>query len=173
MSKTCLYNFSYKKNYWIFITPRHYRGHSAIVQPNTNFATVDSRVTVGGCSMEYEYKLLRQFTTTVGRTSCNSSLKKSQSNSLQGHMRRFCSQLGIEQSTSGWKATGYSENGYPVISKTNYCKLENFPCVLFDIDNVGVLEQATYQNRCCVTVVYICSHPKGKPLPHPWLWWPG
>ena len=37
------------KSYSTFTTTSHYREHSAIVQPNTNFATVHSRVTVGGC----------------------------------------------------------------------------------------------------------------------------
>ena len=63
--------------------------HSATVQYDTNFATVRSQVTLGGCSVDYEYKLLRQFTTTVGGTSCYLWLKQSQSNSLQGHTKRF------------------------------------------------------------------------------------
>jgi len=46
------------------------------VRHNTNLATVHSRVTVGGCWMEYEYKLLRQFTTTVGGTRCYLWLKR-------------------------------------------------------------------------------------------------
>ena len=60
--QTCLYNISYQ----IFTTTSRYSGHSAIVQHNTNFVTVHSQVTVGGCSVEYKYKLLRLFTTTVG-----------------------------------------------------------------------------------------------------------
>ena len=48
-----------------FTTTSRYRVHSATVQHNTNFATVHSQVTLGGCSVEYKYKLLRQFTTTV------------------------------------------------------------------------------------------------------------
>ena len=51
--------------YWILTTTSCYRGHSAIVQHNTNFATVHSRVTVGGCSVEYEYKLSHQFAHVV------------------------------------------------------------------------------------------------------------
>ena len=47
------------------------------------------RVTVGSCSMEYEYKLLRQFTTTVGGTRCSFRLKQSQSNSVQGNTKHF------------------------------------------------------------------------------------
>ena len=99
---------------------------SAIVQHKTNFATVHSQVTLGGCSVENEYKLLCQFTTTLGGTSCYLWLTQSQRNSLQGHMKHFCSYLGIEQNGSGWKATGYSKNGYPVTSKTHYGKLKNF-----------------------------------------------
>ena len=63
--------------------------------------TIQSRVTVGGCSTEYKYKPLRQFTTMVGETWCY-LLKQSQSNSLQGHTKRFSSYLGIEQSGSSW-----------------------------------------------------------------------
>ena len=65
MSQTRLYNISYQR---IFTTISHYRGHLAIVQHNTNFATVHSQVTVGGCSVKYECKLLRQCTTMVGAT---------------------------------------------------------------------------------------------------------
>ena len=39
--------FPTKKVLDIFTTTSHYRGHSAIVQYNTNFTTVHSRVTVG------------------------------------------------------------------------------------------------------------------------------
>ena len=46
------------KSYQIVTTTSCYRGHSAILQCNTTFATVHSQVTVGGCSVEYEYKLL-------------------------------------------------------------------------------------------------------------------
>ena len=42
------------------------RAFSCIVGHSTNLATLHSRVIVGNCSMEYEYKLLRQLTTTVG-----------------------------------------------------------------------------------------------------------
>ena len=47
--------------YQIFTTTNCYRGHSAIVWQSTNFATVQSRVTVGGSSVEYEYKFLCLF----------------------------------------------------------------------------------------------------------------
>ena len=57
-----------KKSYRIFTITSRYRGHSALVQHNTNFATVHSWETVGGCLVEYEYKLLHQFTTTVEET---------------------------------------------------------------------------------------------------------
>ena len=63
MPQTCLYFL--QKSYWIFTTISHYRGNSAIVQHSTNFATVYSRVTVGGCSVEYEYKVLRQLARVV------------------------------------------------------------------------------------------------------------
>ena len=76
------------------------RQTQSIVQVN-NFTTVHSRVTVGGCSMEYKYKLLCQFTTTVGGARCWLWLKKSQSNSQQGHTKRFSLYLEIELSGSG------------------------------------------------------------------------
>ena len=43
-----------QKNYQIYTTTSYYRGQSVIIQHNTNFATVHSRVTEGGCSVEYE-----------------------------------------------------------------------------------------------------------------------
>ena len=58
MSQTRLYNISCK-SYQIFTTTSHYRGHSAIVCRNTNFAMVYIQVTVGGCLVEYEYATLQ------------------------------------------------------------------------------------------------------------------
>ena len=52
--QTCLYSISYAIR---FSTTSHYRGHSAIVWHNINFTTVHSRVTVGSCLVECEYKL--------------------------------------------------------------------------------------------------------------------
>ena len=80
----------------------------------------------GGCLMEYKYKLLCQFSTTVGGTRCYLWLKQSHSNSLQGHTKHFYSYVGIEQNGSGWKAPGYSKNGYLVTLKKNNGELENF-----------------------------------------------
>ena len=54
------------KSYQIFTTTSRYRWHWAVVQHKTNFATVHSWVTVGNWSVEYEYKLLCQFTRMVG-----------------------------------------------------------------------------------------------------------
>ena len=45
MSRTCLYNISYKKNYQIFTTTCCYGRHSAIVRHNTNFAIVHRQMT--------------------------------------------------------------------------------------------------------------------------------
>ena len=94
MSQTCLYNISYQ------MLPDFYnsQSHSATVQHNTNFATVhmqssDTRQLLGGLRVQ----ILRQFTTTVGGTSCYLWFKQSQSNLLQGHRKRFCSYLGTEQ----------------------------------------------------------------------------
>ena len=101
-----------------------YRGHLAMVGHNIYLTTVHSWVTVGGCSMEYKYKPVHQYTTTVGGTRCHLWLKQSQSNLLQGHTKHFSSYLRIEQSSSSWKATGYSKNGYRVTSQTNYGELE-------------------------------------------------
>ena len=87
MSKTCL--FFLPKSYWIFTTTSHYRGHSAIVQPNTNFAIVHSRVTVGGCSVEYEYKFLRQFARIVAHRMPYTSVLSICTTLLQGHTKHF------------------------------------------------------------------------------------
>ena len=122
----------------IFTTTCHYRRHLAIVRHNANFATVHSRVTVGGCSVEYEYKLLHQFTTTVGGIRCSLWLKQSQSNSLQSHTKRFCSYLKTQQ--SGLEATGYSKNGYPVTLQTNYVYGERF---FFKLLHVALQQSCT------------------------------
>ena len=53
MSQTCLYNISYKKATRLCTTTSRYKWHLAIVQHNTNFATVLSQVTVGSCLVEY------------------------------------------------------------------------------------------------------------------------
>ena len=49
------------------MTTNHYKVHLAIVRHNTNFATVHSGVTVGGCSVEYEYKLLQHGSSSIVR----------------------------------------------------------------------------------------------------------
>ena len=102
----------------MFIITSCYRGHLALVRHNTNLATVHCRVAVGGCSVEYKYKLLCQFTKTVGGTRCYLWFKESQNNSLQGHTKRFCSYVETEHSSSGWKTTGYSQNGYKLREQT-------------------------------------------------------
>jgi len=51
--------------------------------------------------MEYEHKLLHQFTTIVGGSRCYLWLKQSHRNSLQDHTKRFSSYLRTEQSGSG------------------------------------------------------------------------
>ena len=91
------------------------RAFSCIVGHSTNLTTVHSWVIVGSCSMEYEYKLLRQLTTTVCR--CHLCLEQSQSNS--GHTKWFCSYLRIEQSGSSWKASRYLKSGYQVTFANN------------------------------------------------------
>ena len=63
------------KTYQIFTTTSHYSCHSAIYSL-AYFAAVHSRVTVGGCLMDYEYKVPCQFTMTVGGTRCYLLLKK-------------------------------------------------------------------------------------------------
>ena len=109
----------------------------AIVWHSINFATVYSRVTEGGCGcwMEYECKLLCQFTTAVGGTRCYLCLKQSHSNSLQGHTKHFYSYLRIELSGSDWNAPRYLKNGQLVTSKQTtanwkifFQKLFVWPC---------------------------------------------
>ena len=76
--------------------------------------------------MEYKYKLLRQFTTTVGGTRCYLWLKQSHSNSLQDHTKHFYSYVGIELNGSGWKAPGYLKKWVPSNFEKNNSELENF-----------------------------------------------
>ena len=64
MVKTCLYSILYQKATRFLQHPVTTEG--AIVRHNTNFAIVDSWMTVGGCSMEYKYNLLHRFAMTVG-----------------------------------------------------------------------------------------------------------
>ena len=63
MSQTCLYNTSYKKATKSLQQPVATEGirlkFSITLTPN--FATVHSQVTLGGCSVEYEYQLLWAF----------------------------------------------------------------------------------------------------------------
>ena len=55
------------KNYQIFTTTSCYGRHLSIVWHNSKFATVQNRVTVGGCSMVFEYNFLCQFSRAVAR----------------------------------------------------------------------------------------------------------
>ena len=89
MSKTCLYNFSYIKATGYLQQPVTTEGISATVQPNTNFTTVHNRVTVGGCSVEYEYKFLRQFGRVVAPRMPYTSVLSICMTSLQGHTKHF------------------------------------------------------------------------------------
>ena len=90
MSQTCMYNFFLQKSYQIFTTTSRYRRHSAVVWYNSKFATVHSRVTVGGCSMDFEYNFLCQFARAVAHTMLYISVLDSICTaSLQGHTKRF------------------------------------------------------------------------------------
>ena len=62
---------------------------------------------------------MRQFATMVGGTRCYFWLKQWLSNSLQGHMKHFCSSLGVEQTSMQWL------KGYWILTKqvpTNFAK---------------------------------------------------
>ena len=67
MSQACLYSISYQ-NLTDFYSNQSLQRDSAVVGHNTNLTIEHSRVTVRSCLMEYVYKLLRQFTTTVRET---------------------------------------------------------------------------------------------------------
>ena len=94
-----------------------------------------SRVTVGGWSMEYEHKLLCQFTTTVGGTRCYLWLSL---NRVRATHRRATQSvfLGIQPSGSSWKAPGYSKktvhstfkNKLQWTGKNFFLKLLVWPC---------------------------------------------
>ena len=55
MHQTCLYNISYENATRFLQQPVTTEG----IQHNTNFATVHSQVTVGGCSVDCYVSLLR------------------------------------------------------------------------------------------------------------------
>ena len=65
-----------------------YRGHLALVQHNTNFTTVHSPVTVGGCSVKYKYKLLCQFACFVVHRMLYTSVFSICTTLVQGHTKR-------------------------------------------------------------------------------------
>ena len=52
-------------------------------------ATVHSRVTVRGCSVEYEYKFLHQFARVVAHRMPYTSVLSIYTTLLQGHTKRF------------------------------------------------------------------------------------
>ena len=117
MSQTCLYKISYKKATCV---PDFYNSQSL----GRHLAIVHSRVTVDGCSMEYEYKLLhvRQFTTTVEGTTCRYCLwlKQNQSNSLLDHTKPYLNRTEQQYLKGYW----ILKNEYRVTSQTNYGELE-------------------------------------------------
>ena len=80
MPQTCL---SYKKGTRLLVAI--YGRHLAIVQHNTNFITVHSRVTVGSCLMEYKYKLLCQFAHAVAHRMLYTSILSIRMTLLHGH----------------------------------------------------------------------------------------
>ena len=80
-----------------------YRGHSAIVRHNTNFTTVHTQVTIGGCSVEYMNKLLCQFTSVVEHRMLYTSVLSICMTLLQGHTKsKFVFQFTIVCLRSYW-----------------------------------------------------------------------
>ena len=72
----------------------NYRSHSAIVQHDTNLATVYSQVTVGSCLVEYEYKLLCHLVCDhVLHRMLYTSILSICTTLLQGHTKLFPSSL--------------------------------------------------------------------------------
>ena len=72
-----------------FTITSHYRGHLALVRHNTNFATVHSWVTVSGCLVEYEYKLLRQLACFIVHRMLYTSVFSICMTLVQGHTKHF------------------------------------------------------------------------------------
>ena len=113
-----------------FDKPSCYSEHLAVVMYNSTYAIVFSWVRKSGCS----WSMNTNFCISLPRwviTTFYFWLKQNPSNLLQGHMKHFCLYLRHEQSTSGWKAAGYSQNRYPVTLQTNWDKLEQlfmWPC---------------------------------------------
>ena len=73
----------------IFTTTSRYERHLVIVRHNSKFATVHSRVTVSGCSIEFEYNFLRQFSHAVACRMPYISILSICMTSLQGHTKSF------------------------------------------------------------------------------------
>ena len=108
----------------------HYREHSALVEHNTIFATVHSWATVGGYLVEYEHKLLCQFTTTGGGTRCCLWLKKEPKQLRPHEVFLLMSRNKTEQK---W-LKDYSILARWVPSNfTNYGELEKFFSTILDV----------------------------------------
>ena len=151
MSQTCLCSIFYQKATNFFPTTSRYRGHSAIVQHNSNLATVHSWVTVGGCSVEYNYKLVCQFTATVGGTRCYLWLNRARAT----HCRATQSILLISWSrTERQWLKGYWILRYQLTSQTNYGYVTEkkkfffvWPC-----NNVIQIDKMLVYGLLCTTV---------------------
>ena len=87
-----------------------------MVRHNTKFATAHSQVTVSGCPVECEYKLVHQFTTTVGTIYGLNS----QEQLTAGPHKAF---LLISRNRTEQLLKGYR---YTVILQTIYGKPEKF-----------------------------------------------
>ena len=94
--KLACITFPTKKAMGVLQQSSRYRGHSAIVRHNTNFATVHTQVTAGGCSVEYMNKLLCQFTSVVEHRMLYTSVLSICMTLLQGHTKsKFVFQFTI------------------------------------------------------------------------------
>ena len=91
MPQTFLYNFFYNK------VTRFLRQQviTVIVQHNSKFTTVHSWVTVGGCSMEFEYNFLRQFACAVACRMPYTNIISIYTTSLQGHTKSFWKKIPV------------------------------------------------------------------------------
>ena len=148
MSKTCLYNISYK------VLPGIYNNQlllNALVWDNTNFGAVHSRVTVGGSSVECEYKLLRQFTTVV-----------------TGHRMPYTSVLSTLYDIAAWSQKAINKRTI-LVCHSLFAKLvglhnsqcnnkEVFKVSIEDIYWLGIMWEVNKPPTQCLTLVQLAAN---------------
>ena len=70
-------------------------GIRLVVRHNTNFITVHSRVTIGGCSMKFEHKIEHQFAHAIAHRMPYTSILSICMTLLQGHTKSFLKEISL------------------------------------------------------------------------------